>query len=243
MSSLFISDLHLKPDAPQISSAARQLLLEFAPQFQNLFILGDLVEYWLGDDAYDGSLDSVFDAIRTLSERGTRVRVMFGNRDFLFANKFADGLGAKLIPDDVLLFEDEGHTLLLMHGDTLCTDDKPYQQLRCMLRDEQWQLNFLSQSIPVRIQAAMQLREASRQQTLEKSNEIMDVNQGAVEEVMREYGVFDMIHGHTHRPDIHFFQVETHSARRTVLGDWDAKGGKIVTLKNGQLNLQDWTVT
>ena len=240
MSSLFISDLHLKPDAPHIAVAAHQLLTTVAPDFDNLFILGDFVEYWLGDDAYDGSLEPVVNAIKALSDNGVTVRIMFGNRDFLFGERFAELLGATLITDDTLVFEDENVRLLLLHGDTLCTDDTAYQQMRLMLRNPQWQAEFLAKPIPERIQAAMQLREKSQQETRGKSMAIMDVNQQAVENLMQEHYVFDMLHGHTHRPDTHVFSVKGKQATRTVLGDWTDQGTYIGILRNGRLQLQAW---
>jgi UDP-2,3-diacylglucosamine hydrolase len=240
LSSLFIADLHLKADAPALTASAHRLLQQLAPRFENLFILGDLVEYWLGDDADDGSQASVFNALRALSDQGVSIRMMPGNRDFLFGQAFAARIGAELIQDDEIVFEDEDHRLLLLHGDTLCTDDVPYQQLRRMLRDPHWQADFLSKPIAERIAAAAQLREKSRQETHAKSAEIMDVNADSVIAVMEQYGVYDMIHGHTHRPDTHEFQINDHQARRTVLGDWRDEGARIAVLENGQLSLLQW---
>ncbi|MCB1757463.1 MAG: UDP-2,3-diacylglucosamine diphosphatase [Gammaproteobacteria bacterium] len=240
MSSLFISDLHLHAGAPAVSEQARRLLDEFAPRFQNLFILGDFVEYWLGDDAADGSLSDVFDALKNLSASGTRIFLMHGNRDFLLGEGFADSIGATLVSDDQYLIDDEGLRILLLHGDTLCTDDTAYQALRVMLRDPEWQADFLSKSIGERLAAANQLRETSREKTLEKSAAIMDVNQQSVEAALRDSGTHLMIHGHTHRPQTHRFELDGKTASRVVLGDWNANGAFIATLENAEITLQHW---
>ncbi len=240
MSSLFISDLHLKHDSPELSTLACQLFQEFAPRFENLFILGDFVEYWLGDDAYDNSLDSVFNALRNLAQSGVKIRLMMGNRDFLFGKAFATDLSITLIRNDEFLFEDENLQLLLLHGDTLCTDDHAYQQLRKVLRDEHWQSDFLSKSISERIIAADNLRAASREQIKGKPRAIMDVNQKSVEQVLIRNQLTTLIHGHTHRPGVHDFILRGQKARRFVLGDWQIDGAFIVSLEKSELNLFRW---
>ncbi len=241
MSTLFISDLHLKPDSPELLALAQRFLEELAPQYSNLFILGDFVEYWLGDDAYDGSLDTVFNTIKNLSNTGTTVHIMYGNRDFLFGEKFAKDLGVNLITEDQFVFEQSGERVLLMHGDTLCTDDIGYQKLRQMLRNPKWQTDFLTLSVVERIEAAMKLRDASRSETQEKSAEIMDVNQQMVESVMQKHTLTKMIHGHTHRPATHFFEKDQHTYSRFVMGDWDASNGSIIASMEGEkIQLVKW---
>ncbi len=240
MSSLFISDLHLSRDTPHISSQACELLQHLAPDYQHLYILGDLVEYWLGDDAYDGSFNSVFDAIRALSKAKVKVFIMPGNRDFLLGPQIADHLNARLVGADEYTIEDESHSVLLLHGDTLCTEDAAYQQLRGILRNADWQKEFLSKPVSERLAEAAKLRDTSRKETLEKSSEIMDVSQDAVEAAMLRHGVRIMIHGHTHRPAEHCFQLQGQPAKRLVLGDWSNAGAYIATLENHELNLRFW---
>lgn len=243
MSSLFISDLHLKPDAPELIALARRCLTDYAPQYDKLFILGDFVEYWLGDDAYDGSLDVVFDAIKNLGENGTAVYLMHGNRDFLLGDKIAEDLNLTLITEDYFVFEQDGLSVLLMHGDTLCTDDVDYQQLRQMLRDPQWQTHFLDLSIAERVAAAQSLRDKSQNQKQQKSAEIMDVNQQVVSSIMQEYALNNLIHGHTHRPDSHQFKINNQPYNRYVLGDWDvSKGAILASMIGREIKLIDWPI-
>lgn len=240
MSSLFISDLHLQPGSSEVTAHLLSLLENLAPRYDNLWILGDFVEYWLGDDAYDGSLDTVFNAMAALSKSGTRIRVLFGNRDFLLGDDFAARTGSEVISDDSVVVEDAGRKLLLLHGDTLCTDDTGYQALRQMLRNPAFITEFLSKSVPDRIQQAMALREKSRTETADKSDEIMDVNAQTVAEVMQASGADLMIHGHTHRPAIHQ-PPESKLGARVVLGDWNETGAKIASLADdGALELTHW---
>lgn len=241
MSSLFISDLHLKPDTPELIALACRCLTECAPQFDKLFILGDFVEYWLGDDAYDGSLDVVFDAIRRLGENGTAVHLMYGNRDFLFGEKIANDLNLTLITEDHFVFEQNGIRVLLMHGDTLCTDDSDYQQLRKMLRDPKWQSDFLNLPISERVAIAQSLRDKSHSQKQQKSAGIMDVNQPMVASVMQDFGVNTLIHGHTHRPQSHQFENNNQAYNRFVLGDWSVSNGAIIaSMEDREIKLFDW---
>jgi UDP-2,3-diacylglucosamine hydrolase len=230
----------LQPEEPGISALALRLLTELAPRYQQLFILGDFVEYWLGDDAYDGSLDTVFDALQALPASGVKTHLMLGNRDFLFGEDFAKKLGLSLIRQDTYSLEDEGINALLLHGDTLCTDDIPYQQLRTMLRNEQWQASFLAKTVPERIAAAQALREASREQTAEKSSAIMDVNQQSVEQLMRSFNSNCIIHGHTHRANTHRFNLDGVARKRMVLGDWSSDGASLAHIKNTTLELFHW---
>ena len=216
------------------------LLENLAPRYDNLWILGDFVEYWLGDDAYDGSLETVFDAMTALSKTGTRIRVLFGNRDFLLGDNFAARTGSEVISDDSVVVEDAGRKLVLLHGDTLCTDDTGYQALRKMLRNPAFIAQILGKPVPDRVQQAMALREQSRTETAVKSDEIMDVNPQTVADVMQASGADLMIHGHTHRPAIHQ-APESGLSVRVVLGDWNETGAKVATLSNdGELELTHW---
>ena len=144
---------------------------------------------------------------------------MHGNRDFLIGERFVQLSGCRLLEDPTII-ELEGKRTLLMHGDTLCTDDVEYQRFRTQVRNPDTQRQFLALPINERIAVAKHYRQESRERSRSKAEEIMDVNQGAVMEIMRRHGVYQLIHGHTHRPAVHSFILDDHSAQRIVLGDW-----------------------
>ena len=211
---LLISDLHLAPQRPATIELAHQYLKQ-AHGASALFIIGDLFEYWLGDDAIDPAMQPTIEALHAVSQSGTAVFLMHGNRDFLLGEQVAKQIGATLIRDDVIVFTMNDQAVTLLHGDTLCTDDHGYQQLRTMLRAPAWQQEFLAKTVPERIAMAAQLREKSREAVADKSMEIMDVNAHAVSTAFEQHGSPLMIHGHTHRPQDH-----QGAQRRMVLGDW-----------------------
>ncbi len=215
MSTLFISDLHLSSERPAIGGLFLQFLLEQAPQAEALYILGDLFEAWLGDDVIAPEAQAILDAMRRLSDSGTAVYVMHGNRDFLLGKRFAELSGASLL-DDPFVLDLYGTPTLLMHGDLLCTDDIPYQEMRKMLRQPEWIKGFLAKSAEKRIAFAQSLRQRSKKETGEKDEAIMDVNATTVLEYAERYGISRIIHGHTHRPAIH----HDGAIERCVLGDW-----------------------
>lgn len=220
---LFISDLHLAPERPQIIQLFGRFVDEIAVNADTLYILGDFVEYWIGDDdRFEGLVDA-FSAFDKLKASGTNVYLMHGNRDFLIGNDLAKRCHFQLI-EDPLLIKIQNRPVLLMHGDTLCTDDIEYQKFRATLRSSEWQSDFLAKSLNEREQIALSLREKSKLATADKLPEIMNVNQAAVIETVRQYGVSTMIHGHTHRPAIHEFEVDGSPVKRIVLGDWYKTG-------------------
>ena len=216
---LFISDLHLSDERPQITAFFLRFLQTEAARASALYILGDLFEVWLGDDAVLPTYQTVVDGIRALSDGGVPVYVMHGNRDFLLGERFAQLCGCRLLEDPTVI-ELDGERTLLMHGDTLCTDDVEYQQFRAQVRNPATQRQFLALPINERIAVAKHYRQESRARSRDKAEEIMDVNQGAVADIMHSHGVYQLIHGHTHRPAVHEFMLDRHSARRIVLGDW-----------------------
>lgn len=222
---LFISDLHLTQARP----ATIRLLLDFldttARGAQSLYVLGDLFEYWAGDDDLaTPPHPEVCAAFASLADAGTRVYFMHGNRDFLIADKFAEASHATLLPDPWPL-ELHGRRALLSHGDTLCTDDTNYQAFRRMVRDPAWQRAFLAQPLVERRAQIESLRMRSESEKSSKAAEIMDVSQDAVLALLREYDYPALlIHGHTHRPASHAIRVDGHDCIRWVLGDWDAAG-------------------
>jgi UDP-2,3-diacylglucosamine hydrolase len=220
---LFISDLHLAPERPDIIRLFIEFLDTQAASAESLYILGDLVEYWLGDDDQAEGLNAVFARMKQLADNGLKIYLMHGNRDFLMGEALAQRAGCQLIEDpSVVEFE---HTpVLLLHGDTLCTDDVRYQQLRSMLRDPAWQKDFLSKPLAERQQMARALRQQSREETSSKDEAIMDVNADAVNRAFSTHKVQLMIHGHTHRPAIHQLTANGKAAQRIVLGDWYSQG-------------------
>ena len=216
---LFISDLHLSDERPEITALFSLFLQNDAARARALYILGDLFEVWLGDDAVLPAYQPVLDGLRALTASGVPVYVMHGNRDFLIGERFVELSGCRLLEDPTVI-ELDGKRTLLMHGDTLCTDDAEYQRFRTQVRNPDTQRQFLALPINERIAVAKHYRQESRERSRSKTEEIMDVNQGAVMDIMRRHGVYQLIHGHTHRPAVHSFALDNHSAQRIVLGDW-----------------------
>ena len=232
--SLFISDLHLCDSRPHITQAFIAFLREKAIKAQSLYILGDLFEYWPGDDAIDVGLHlSSIKALNHLSRQGVSTFLMHGNRDFLLGNQFEKAANITLLPDPTLL-QLYGKSILLSHGDELCTDDVDYQQFRVQVRSNDWQSQFLSQPLTSRIAYIEELRIKSAQEKSHKSMSIMDVNDDAVETLLREHHYPPLlIHGHTHRPKRHFLEVDGHTCERWVLGDWYEQGSYLILDADG----------
>ena len=220
---LFISDLHLHPDRPAATACFRQFLAGPARQARSLYILGDLFEAWVGDDAASAHDEAVLSDLAALTGHGVRVAFLAGNRDFLAGAGFSRRTGCRLLGDfeRVDLF---GRPVLLAHGDLLCTDDVRYLELRRQLRDPAWQSDFLAKSLDERRRLAAELRRLSQAEMAAKSEAIMDVNENAVRETMRRFDVRVLLHGHTHRPAIHSLTVNGRPATRVVLGDWYEQG-------------------
>lgn len=234
MKVLFISDLHLKAERPDITRAFLHFLSETAADADALYLLGDIFEAWIGDDAQEPQFNPLFNALKSLSERGCRLYFQHGNRDFLVGNQFLTKIGATLLEEKQRIDLPIG-SALVMHGDQLCTDDKDYQQFRALVRSPDWQQAFLAKPINERLAIAQQLRATSQQLATEKSNEIMDVNPLAVSTVLREEKIELLIHGHTHRPAIHYNQRSSEHGTRVVLGDWDTKLWYLECNDNGLL--------
>jgi len=204
--SLFISDCHLCESRPNVINAFIQFLAHTAIHADALYILGDLFEYWAGDDAIKHGIQaSIIDALKQLSLQGVSLFVMHGNRDFLLGDGFANATNATILPDPtlVLLY---GQSTLLSHGDLLCTDDVDYQRFRTEVRSEDWQTKFLSQSLSYRMDYIESVRQKSAQEKAIKSMYIMDVNSNAVTQLLASYDYPTLIHGHTHRPMLHQHQ-------------------------------------
>jgi UDP-2,3-diacylglucosamine hydrolase len=227
MATLFVSDLHLCPTRPAINETFFEFLRGPAAQSEALYILGDLFEYWAGDDDNDPFNASVLAALRALSDRGVALYVMHGNRDFLIGERFTAACGAKLLPDPTLL-DLYGTRTLLMHGDTLCTDDVGYQEFRAKVRSPGFQQQFLGQPLEKRKEIISGLRAENTEEKLLKSEAIMDVTAATVEAELRTHGYPRLIHGHTHRPALHEHVVDGHTCERWVLADWYTSGSCLV---------------
>ena len=231
--SFFISDLHLAAQRPVSTETLLTFLSESAPRAEQLFILGDLFEYWIGDESLDEPMPAqVSRALRELADKGTAVFFMHGNRDFLVGERFAQAAGLQLLPDPFVtsLY---GADTLLMHGDTLCTDDTEYLEFRKMVRDPAWQAAFLAKPVAERIELARSVRAESEQAKQTKSMTIMDVSTPTVESVLREHNYPRLIHGHTHRPATHHHVVDGRTCERIVLADWYARGSYLECDSNG----------
>ena len=226
MTTLFISDLHLCAERPRINVLFARFLDEIARDAASLYILGDLFEYWIGDDQLDHDPLSrdVAAQLANTAERGTQVFFMHGNRDFLIGERFAKEARLTLLPDPALISLGDAR-ILLLHGDTLCTDDVAYQQFRAQVRNPAWQADVLGNSYAERAQLARAMRSRSDVEKSMKADAIMDVNAAAVAAMFEMHGYPIMIHGHTHRPAKHQMIVNGQACTRRVLQDWHDHGG------------------
>lgn len=235
---LFISDLHLSAERPQTTRLLLDFLSDTARGAQGLYVLGDLFEYWAGDDDLDAPLHrDIGAAFCALADAGTPVFFMHGNRDFLLGERYARTAGLTLLPDPwpVDLY---GRRALLTHGDTLCTDDVEYQAFRRQVRDAGWQRTFLDLPLAERRAQIEALRMRSEQEKSYKAAAIMDVNPLAVKEMLRSHDYPPLlIHGHTHRPAAHDIEDDGHRSTRWVLGDWHERGDYLCCDASGCVRL------
>lgn len=222
MHTRFISDIHLDPDRTRTYGRFCDYLASIRDTTDRLFILGDLFEYWIGDDAVDDLRHGrAVEVLKETSDAGVKIHVMHGNRDFLIGEGFAASIDAALIPDPTII-ELNGERTLVMHGDSLCTDDVEHQKFRAVVNDEAWQSAILSLSIDERRERAVDMRKQSEMGKSAKDEAMMDVNGDAVVSVMERMNVQTLIHGHVHKPGIHRHLVNERPAVRYVLGDWDS---------------------
>ena len=223
MTTLFISDLHLEAERPDIGDQFIRFLQTDATDAEALYILGDLFEAWVGDDDPNTHYAIIKMAIRKLVDGGVPVFFMHGNRDFMIGRKFAHETGIEILEDPypVKMY---GQKVLLSNGDAMCTDDVQYQRVRLMTRDPDWQAAMLVKPLKERLQIAEEARRQSLEQKLNLSMDIMDVNQGAVMRTINKYHVDVLLHGHTHRPAVHTVDLGKRKAKRIVLGDWYTQG-------------------
>jgi UDP-2,3-diacylglucosamine hydrolase len=232
VAALFISDLHIDASRPAITDQFLGFLAAEAVRADALYILGDLFESWIGDDAADPSQAAAIQGIHALTSRGVPCFVMHGNRDFLLAEQFGRMSGAQLLPDPLIVTL-YGEPVLVMHGDALCTDDRAYQRLRATVREPAWQRQFLALSIESRRALAGAARVGSRAHTAAVEYAITDVNADSVAAALRGAGTATLLHGHTHRPAIHALQVDGRPCTRIVLGDWYDQGSLLRWDQNG----------
>ncbi|MDW6003713.1 UDP-2,3-diacylglucosamine diphosphatase [Vibrio mangrovi] len=220
MHTLFISDLHLTPTRPEITAAFQHLMQHRAPQADALYILGDLFDFWIGDDDPGSFAQTIKDEFRKLTSSGTPCYFVHGNRDFLIGKRFSRETGVQLLGEKTLI-ELYGKRLVIMHGDTLCLDDVRYLQFRKKVHQPWLQWIYYRLPFTLKQRIVSKVKQDVRMDKQSKSLAIMDVTQAEVERVMAEYQVDMMIHGHTHRPNIHHFDVDGTEKTRIVLGDWD----------------------
>jgi UDP-2,3-diacylglucosamine hydrolase len=238
MSDWFISDLHLQDDRPELTQAFLGLVETSLSECQALYILGDLFEYWIGDDYLTDTSKMVAESLLSRHEAGLQSYFIHGNRDFLIGQSYAELCGMKLLPArHVTILQDR--PTLLMHGDELCTGDIKYQQFRQWVRSPLWQQNFLQMPIDQRLAMAGQARHQSRQTNSAQTENLTDVDPDAVRKAMQDHSVELLIHGHTHRPARHTVEGV---GERIVLGDWGVKGWCLESSDSG-LRLIDFTIT
>lgn len=226
MATLFISDLHLDAERPQVTELFLRFLRDDARTADALYILGDLFEAWVGDDDPSETGAAVAQGLRGLADAGVPVYFMRGNRDFLLGEAYARRARMTILPDPAVVVP-YGRPVLLMHGDTLCTGDTAYQAFRAQTRDPQWQARFLAQPLAARLAFAQQARAASKAHQAglqDRMETITDVAPDAVTATLARFGIDTLIHGHTHRPAVHELSVDGRDCRRIVLGDWYEQG-------------------
>lgn len=232
MTVLFISDLHLSPSHPEITHCFLRFLKEDALNASALYVLGDLFEAWIGDDDDTPLHSDVANAFRALTDSGVPVYFIHGNRDFLIGKRFANAAGITLLPEQQVI-DLFGEPTLIMHGDTLCIQDEAYQNYRKKVHNPLIQWLFFRLPLSLRRRVGEKLRAGSAKSNQAKSQDIMDVDQDEVIRVMQTQQVSRLIHGHTHRPDIHSLRVNGKPAQRIVLGDWYSQGSVLTCTEAG----------
>ncbi len=234
---LFISDLHIALEKPQITNRFLSFLKNQAARAQAVYILGDLFDAWVGDDDFTPPNNLIRQELKQLTEAGIPVYLQPGNRDFLLGQKFCQDTGVKLL-DDYVVIDLFGTPTLLTHGDLLCTDDLPYQAFRVKSHTHEWKNSVLSKPLLLRVLMARWYRFRSYFHKRKQSLDIMDVNQDSVIKVMSHYCCMRLIHGHTHRPDIHHFEINGQPAQRHVLAAWESNTAKVLCWNTGGYRIE-----
>jgi UDP-2,3-diacylglucosamine hydrolase len=233
MATFFISDLHLDENNQKISGLFLNFIKNELKQGDTLYILGDFFESWIGDDDLTSFHSSIIKGLRDTTSRGVPIYIMHGNRDFLLGKKFMKTTGCKALPDEHVTTLNQT-PVLLMHGDTLCREDKNYLKFRKKTRCWLIQKLFLLKSLEKRRAIANDYRKKSEKYVATAPTHIMDVTQSEVERVMNKHHVQTLIHGHTHRQNIHHFQLNQKPATRTVLGAWHTDGNALIWHSDGR---------
>jgi UDP-2,3-diacylglucosamine hydrolase len=234
---LFISDLHLSLEKPEITRRFLDFLVNRATKAQAVYILGDLFDAWIGDDDFTPPNNKIRAQLKQLTDSGTKVYLQQGNRDFLLSTRFAQDTGITLLPDYTVI-DLYGTPTLLTHGDLLCSDDLAYQAFRVKSRSPEWQQNVLTKPLLLRLFAARWYRLRSYFHKRKKSQDIMDVNQDTVVKIMHQYDTLRLIHGHTHRPAIHDFEINGKTAQRFVLAAWTKETGEVLCWNNAGYQIE-----
>ena len=241
MTKLFISDLHLHQTRPEVTGLFQDFideLLTITTPNPELYILGDLFEFWIGDDYEDSLYSEITNQLKNLVKSGIKTYLMHGNRDFLIGENFLSKTGIELLKEPTI-FSYKDKNIMLSHGDQFCIDDIEYQAYRKIVRNQEWQRSFLSFPIDKRLKILNEARDASIQSQDMKSNEIMDVNVNEVAAVVQKNNIDILIHGHTHRPRSHTIDIGTKQSVRLVLGDWSASSTKIIKWVDAEPQLID----
>ena len=241
MKTLLISDLHLQASEPEITGLAFSLFSHIEKSVAHLYILGDLFEYWIGDDAVDHTASEVAGRLKSLCDNGMEISVMHGNRDFLLGEQYVESFGGTLIRDDAITISLAGSSTVLMHGDTLCTDDSQYQFYRRMVRNQGWQTDFLAKSVSEREATARMIRSTSKAKGHRAhTNNIADINTDTLNDTLSCMDVNRLIHGHTHRPARYNGEENKHSVERLVLGDWHSDHAIVALADDNNCDLYVW---
>ena len=225
---LFISDLHLTIERPEVTRKFIKLLTTRATEAQALYILGDLFDTWIGDDDFSPPINTVKKHLKALTDQGTPVFYIHGNRDFLIGKRFSEQTGVILL-DEYSVIDLYGIRTLLTHGDLLCTDDLPYQAFRIKSHSAEWQANVLSKPLIFRLLYARWYRLRSYFHKRKKSQDIMDVNQDTVKQIMEKHQTRRLIHGHTHRPAVHDLEIQGEKSQRFVLAEWKKDSASLLS--------------
>ena len=228
MTVLFISDIHLSPERPEIFRAFSKFLSEHAKDVSALYVLGDLFDAWIGDDDPSDLAANTKKALREISDAGVELFIQRGNRDFTIGRKFSKDIRGTIIKDEHIVSSGQ-QSALVMHGDSLCTDDIDYQRFRRKSRNPIYRWCLINLPLKTRLGIAKRWRNDSASATSNKAIDIMDVNEDAVLDVMKKHKITTLIHGHTHRPKIH----EVSEGQRIVLGDWESQGWFVSMDKEG----------
>ena len=237
MTTYFVSDIHLDPQRAHTYQRFMDFIQTAGKEADAIYILGDLFEYWIGDDAVDYlGHRSILETLKSLSNE-VKIYIMRGNRDLLIGEEFAREIDGELLADPTVI-DIYGKRILLTHGDMLCTDDVEHQKFREIVLKKKWQEPFLSLPLEERNQRALEMRKQSTMGKQSKSAEMMDVNRDAVIDILTRYNCRYMIHGHVHKPDVYRFDVNGEPAFRYVMGDWDSNNDGVISLDpSGNFNL------